>query len=49
MILENMKDEIYKKKNTIARSETLMSPLKYNAYNRSATSYLVKHSTKQRI
>ena len=28
MILENMKDEIYKKKNPTARSEPLISPLK---------------------
>ena len=38
MILENMKDEIYKKKKKTP-----------TAYNRSATSFLVKHSTKQGI
>ena len=48
MILEDMKDEIYKKKKSEIRT-TDVTTKKYNAYNRSATAYLVKHSTKQGI
>ena len=43
MTLENTKDEIYKK------IQQRCPNYKYSAYNRSATSYLVKHSTKQGI
>ena len=50
MIPENMKDEIYKKKNSKQRNANhWWHHWKYNAYNRSATSYLVKYSTKQGI
>ena len=52
MILENMKDEIYKKKKKISNREirtTDVTTKKYNAYNRSATLKFVKHITKQGI